>query len=354
MNDIELKPSFTNIANLMVNPFAGYVGPLYAPFENAVANRMLQAVALLATYGGAAYAIRRLNSLYEKNIKSNTDKKKIASYLAAQLPIVSPDPIRDINTEKKEYMLGTEKLAMLNKKAEREWLDLALPIAALSAGIAGGYMFYDKYNKQQATETLDDEILRLKDELDKVNYKKLQLLRGIKSPESIKREEAVSDADILTKSASPRFSRNSSNRIMDIASKLKSKAEAIFNVQQAQSREGKDLLGLAKAILGLAAVGSFAGAAFFAKKYMDERDENRVRLDAVESALRANAQLDSSAAPIVIPHIPRSVDQSLDSDFRPNVNASSNKVKKVIDNTLPVLPPINVDVTDPIMSKLAR
>jgi hypothetical protein len=141
---------------------------------------------------------------------------------------------------------------------------------------------------------------------------------------------------------------------MDIASKLKSKAEAIFNVQQAQSREGKDLLGLAKAILGLAAVGSFAGAAFFAKKYMDERDENRVRLDAVESALRTNAQLDSSAAPIVIPHIPRSVDQSLDSDFRPNVNASSNKVKKVIDNTLPVLPPINVDVTDPIMSKLAR
>ncbi len=162
----------------------------------------------------------------------------------------------------------------------------------------------------------------LKDKLDKLNYEKMRLGRGF---------EKDAAADIPE-------------------DKYDMAARRIVDTRMA----GKDILGFVRALAGLAAISVFSGSMYFSKKYFDDRDPARQRLDSVEKALRHKAIVETERAPVVIPNMPEAVTKNLERPAagRSSVPAVSRRVGVSAD-ALPPLPSA-VDSSDTVMSKLMR
>ena len=329
--DMESKLTLGNAANTALNPLAGMpgFGPLYYPGaksdEGGIKPTLFHALALLATYGGGAYLARNL--VYKSKIKgkSDIDRKKIASYINAEMPLVSPEPIRNPKKEIKEEMEGTEKLAM-DKQAGlgNDLMATLIPVVALVGGFAGGTALADSSYRKQEKENDMMEEAQLKDTLDKLNYNKLKAVRN--PAPAIEKTAGVTDAE------------------------AKARAEEYVN----KSKGPHNIPGFMLALLGLTTGTVALGSAYFSKKYFDDLDENRAKIKALQKALQQKATVEAEQAPVVIPQMPSSVEKTLDASAGSPSAASSyasvdSPVRK---KTLPRLPPPSMDVTDPSMRQL--
>jgi hypothetical protein len=330
--NVHNKLTVGNALNTALNPLAGQAGfgQMYYPGsdKSGIKPTLFHALALLSTYGAGAYLMRGI--AHKSKVKSKTDetKKRIASYVNAEMPIVSPDPVRNPVQEGKEEMLGTQKMAM-DKSATvgTDLVSALIPVVALVGGFAGGTALADKYYGKKEQQAADKENVDLKDKLDKLNYEKLMAVRN-PQPKIDKTAE---------EKPKPRSQRT---------------AEAWADNQES----GKTLPGLVLALAGLGVGGITLGSAYFSKKYFDDRDESRERLKAVEKVLAQRAAVESEQAPVVIPQIPEKYESAL------NVGGSTGSPSKVssyssVDSPgrkkpLPKLPAPSMDVTDPSMRQL--
>ena len=284
------KPTTGAVLSTMFNPFAGrmgtsrYVPKWFTPSgkdkPTDVDSMLFSALALAATYGSLTAVTRLLASRVQEKELEEKFKKQIRAYVGAQQPIVSPDPsLRDVRREQKLDFTGLKgvipeppKLPKTGQMLGPETWSMVVPIVALAGGAYGAYKLVDRIQDKRRIERLDTQIAKERNKIDALNYKYLLESR---KPES----------ELVQKMAQEKEEGY-----------WKGLSKWMWGTQK-PGEEPHTITGGMLAALMLAATAAFGVGAIATKKYMDARDENRLRLKAVRDAAR---QMGLSARPPTI------------------------------------------------------
>ena len=287
------------VINTMLNPLAGrpglgqrYVPKWFQPSggttsgEPTAGDKLLFSVlALAGTYGTATAVGRLISSRLEKGTYEDKFKKQMSSYLNAQMPVISPDPLvgGDFNKEEELEQLGVAKTpeeglnaAFIPKKAADKFFDekwsMVVPALAIAGSAYAAYRMVDHLNSKQRVDDLADETKKEKDRLDRLNY--LYMMQA-RNPQG----------ELVQKMSSE-------------ISKEGSLASSIYGTSPTTTSD-QTWSGGAKALALLVAATSFGVGAIASKNYFDSKDVNRERLKIMRDTMRGVAS--SENPPVVMP-----------------------------------------------------
>ena len=296
------------VVNTMLNPIAGRLGDRYVPKwfqpsggttsgEPTAGDKLLFSVlALAGTYGTATAMGRLISSRLTKDTYENKFKRQMASYLNAQMPIVSPEPMLNRHTlaenEKEKYLgvpetpeegLKPEFMKKLSSDSFNEMWSMVIPALAIAGGSYAAFKVVDHLDANRRLKELDTETDKERARLDKLNY---QYMIDARNPNKSPMVEKMS----MEKEGA--WYDPSSYSIPTSA------GEALGTLPPAPAGD-QTLGGGAKALMLLVAATAFGVGTIASKNYFDSRDVNRERLKIMRDTMRGVASADNP--PVIMP-----------------------------------------------------
>jgi len=349
------------VINTMVNPFAGIAGGKYYVPRNLLDSSgkpllsdnpqfnstVFRLAALTAAYGGGAATLRYiLNSARERSRDSKRRAQEL-EVLKKTNPAFTPDPsLTDDASERRFEERGipedtnplSEDVDMLRAKARKGfrdamsmmrlsakhsvphakeagigWFEHSIPVVGAVGAAAGGIYAADKLQSMKRRKALEEQLDRLYNELDYVNYRKLMLARkpldeddGHPPEQAQPKEASLSDFILGNRSKSEIGSTYEKTKARNASYSLAPAAPA-----QPEEPESGTMTALKSLVLLMGAT-TFGTSALLTKKYFDANDPARKEKAVMEAALKEKLRKDLETQPIGVAELPASVASPLD------------------------------------------